>query len=187
LHGVGAGTKRRNSSEVQDLANPSFLLCRAQLLGGRTVGAGGPRICSHLGLPQPKWLNPAVEERLQGVNPCQSFPPQLLKVLTQGLYPAEVLPNHPLSLGGQGNRETTRKCGEQGGIIDLQEEPSFSPSLHRPGHVNLKVWIQPVPQCDMDDRASRGRQLHFKILWMVHMEEILPQIEIGVDPQVSFT
>jgi hypothetical protein len=62
------------------------------------------------------------KERLQGVNPDQSFPPQLLKILVQGLYPVEVLPDRPLSLGGQGNRATTGKRGERGGIIVLQEE-----------------------------------------------------------------
>jgi hypothetical protein len=61
------------------------------------VRVGGPWICPHLGLPQPEWLNLAAEERPQGVNPGQSFPLQLLKVLTHGLYTAEILPSRPLS------------------------------------------------------------------------------------------
>jgi hypothetical protein len=64
------------------------------------------------------------------VNSGQSFLLQLVKVLTQGLYPTEVLPNGPLSLEGQGNGVTTRKCWERGEIIILQKEPSFLPSLH---------------------------------------------------------
>jgi hypothetical protein len=44
-----------------------------------------------------------------------------------------------------------------------------------------------VPRLDMDHRASRDRQLCYRILQTVHMEEILPQIEIGINPQVSFT
>jgi hypothetical protein len=44
-----------------------------------------------------------------------------------------------------------------------------------------------MPRLDMDDRASRDRQLRFRILQTTHTEEILPSIEIEVDPQVSFT
>jgi hypothetical protein len=60
--GVRASTRRGNSGEVHDLVNLGFHLCLAQLLGGRTVGAGGPPIHPHLGLPQLMWLNPVVEE-----------------------------------------------------------------------------------------------------------------------------
>jgi hypothetical protein len=74
-----------------------------------------------------------------GGDPNQSFPSQLLKVLAQGLYPTEVLLDCPLSLGGQGNRATTKKHGEQGGIIILQKEPSFPPSLHQLGQGDLNV------------------------------------------------
>jgi hypothetical protein len=133
------------------------------------------------------WLNPMANEHPQGVNHCQFFQLQLLKVLTEGLYLAEVHPDHPLSPGGQGNRVTTKKRGKRGKIIVLQKEPSFSPSLHRPGHQDLKVWTHLMPQLDMDGRTSRDHQLYFRILWMVHTEEILPQIEIGVNPEVRFT
>jgi hypothetical protein len=143
--GVRASTRRRNSGGVQDLVNPVFHLRRGQLLGGRMVEVGGPQICPHLSLLQSKWQNLAGEEHSQGVNPGQPFPSQLLKVLTQGLYPVEVLPSRPCSPGGQGNGTTTKKHGERSGIIVLQEEPSFLPSLHRPGHGNLKVWIHPMP------------------------------------------
>jgi hypothetical protein len=49
--GVRASTKGQNNGRVQDLANLGFDLRHVQLLKGRTVGAGGPRICPHLGLP----------------------------------------------------------------------------------------------------------------------------------------
>jgi hypothetical protein len=39
----------------------------------------------------------------------------------------------------------------------------------------------------MDDRTSRDHPLNYRILWMVHTEEILTQIEIGVNHKVSFT
>jgi hypothetical protein len=39
----------------------------------------------------------------------------------------------------------------------------------------------------MDDHVTRDHQLRFRVLQMTDMEEVLPQIEIGVDPQVSFT
>jgi hypothetical protein len=94
--------------------NPGFHLHHAQFLGG-----GGPWIRPYLGLPQLKWLNLMAEERPQGVNPGQSLPPQLLKVLMWGLYHVEVLPDHALSPEGLGNGVATGKCGDQGEIIIL--------------------------------------------------------------------
>jgi hypothetical protein len=47
-----------------------------------------------------------------------------------------------------------KNVGSRGGIIVLQEEPSFLPSLHQPGHGDLKVWIHLVLQIDMDDHTS---------------------------------
>jgi hypothetical protein len=51
------------------IAVKSMTMRIAQLLRGRTVGAGGPPIHPHLGLPQLKWLNLVVEEHPQGVDP----------------------------------------------------------------------------------------------------------------------
>jgi hypothetical protein len=44
-----------------------------------------------------------------------------------------------------------------------------------------------MPQLDMDDHATRDCQLRFRVLRMTDMEEVLPQIKIRVNPQVSFT
>jgi hypothetical protein len=39
----------------------------------------------------------------------------------------------------------------------------------------------------MDDCATRDRQLRFSVLRMMDTEEVLLEIKIEVDPQVSFT
>jgi hypothetical protein len=75
--------------------DPGFHLHRAQLFGGGAVGAAGPQIRLHLGPPLPKRLDPMAKKCLQKVYPGQRLMPQLLKVLTQGLQLAEVLPSRP--------------------------------------------------------------------------------------------
>jgi hypothetical protein len=44
-----------------------------------------------------------------------------------------------------------------------------------------------VPGLDTDDRTLGDRQLSFGILRTLNMKEILPQINLRVDPQVSLT
>jgi hypothetical protein len=39
-----------------------------------------------------------------------------------------------------------------------------------------------MPYLNMNNHASRDHQLHFRILRMMDMKEVLPQVEIGVDP-----
>jgi hypothetical protein len=39
----------------------------------------------------------------------------------------------------------------------------------------------------MDNRAPENRQLSFRILQKLDMKEVLPQIKLRVDPQVSLT
>jgi hypothetical protein len=48
----------------------------------------------------------------------------------QGLYLTEVLLDHPLPLGGQGNRVTTGGHRERGEIIILQVKLFLPPPLH---------------------------------------------------------
>jgi hypothetical protein len=79
-----------------------FHLHHTQLFRGRMVGAAGPRICPHLGPPPPMWLDPKDEEHPHKVNPGHPLLLQLLKVLTQRFYFAEVLPGRRLHQEGRG-------------------------------------------------------------------------------------
>jgi hypothetical protein len=146
------------------------------------VRVAGPWIHSHLGPTFSKWLFPVAEEHLQKVYPGQPLLPKLLNVLTQWLYLSRDLASCPLSPGRQGNRATTGKHRERGRIIIFQVKPFLPPPFHRPRHGDFKVRIYFVPQLDMDDRAPRGHQLCFRILWMSDTKEVFPQIKIMVNP-----
>jgi hypothetical protein len=75
--------------------DPVFHLIRTQLFGVEMVEETRHRIRPHLCLSHLKWLDPTTEELLQEVSLGQPLMPQLLKVLMQGLYLAEVLPDRP--------------------------------------------------------------------------------------------
>jgi hypothetical protein len=68
-----------------------------------------------------------------------------------------------------------------------QVKPFLPPPLHQSEHGDFKVRIYPVPGLDTDDRTLGDRQLSFGILRTLNMKEILPQINLRVDPQVSLT
>jgi hypothetical protein len=74
----------------------------------------------HLGPQPPESLDLVDEKHLQEVHPDQPILPQLLKALTQGMQPTEVLLSHsipppPAHLGRQGKRATTDKHRERSG------------------------------------------------------------------------
>jgi hypothetical protein len=42
-----------------------------------------------------------------------------------------------------------------------------------------------MPRLNMNNRAPRDYQLHVRVLQTLNTEEIIPHIELGVNPQVS--
>jgi hypothetical protein len=44
-----------------------------------------------------------------------------------------------------------------------------------------------MPRLDMNNRAPRDHQLHFRVLGMPDTEEIIPQIELRIISQVCLT
>jgi hypothetical protein len=113
--------------------------------------------------------------------------PQLLKGLAQGLQLAEVLPSHSIPPGRHGNGVATGKHREWSGSVIPQVKPFLLPPLHRPGHGDVEVRINFMHRLDMNSRAPRDRQLCFRVLWTPDTEEVILQIKIKVNPQVSRT
>jgi hypothetical protein len=44
-----------------------------------------------------------------------------------------------------------------------------------------------MPKLDMNNCTPRDHELHFQVLRMLDTEEVIPQIKLRVNPQVSLT
>jgi hypothetical protein len=54
-------------------------------------------------------------------------------------------------------------------------------------HGDFKVRIYFVPHLNVDNHASGDCQPSFRILWAPDTKEVLPQVKLTVDPQLSLT
>jgi hypothetical protein len=144
--------------------NPSIHFLRTQFLGGGAVGVAQSRIHPHLSPLPLERLNLVAEKCLQEVHPGQPLLTQLLKILTQGLQLAEVLPSHSISPRRQGNGVGTGKRGEWSEGVVPQVKPLLLSPLHRSGHGDFKVGIYSVTCLNMNDSAPRDHHLSFRIL-----------------------
>jgi competence CoiA-like predicted nuclease len=47
--------------------------------------------------------------------------------------------------------------------------------------------VNSMPRRDMNDRTPGYCQPHIQVLWVMDIEEIIQQIELRINPQVSLT
>jgi hypothetical protein len=100
----------------------------------------------------------------------------LLDDLAQGLQLAEVLPGHPIPPSRQGNGVDTGEHGEWRAGIILEVKPLPRPPRHRFGHGDVEIRVDATPP---------NCQFHIWVLWTLDMEEIVPSVEMGVNPHIG--
>jgi hypothetical protein len=139
----------------------------------------------HLGHLPSERLDPVTEKCPHEVHPCQ--PPCHNCDLTHGLQLAEVLQGHPVPLDRKGNRAITSERKKRHGGVVPQIKPLLPPPFHQFGYGGVEIRINTMSELDMNDCTPRDCQLHVWVLWTPDTEEIIPQVEMGVNPHVGLT
>jgi hypothetical protein len=77
------------------------------------------------------------------------------------------------------------ECGEQCVGVVSQVEPVFLPPLHQFVHGGVKIMIDAMPRLGVDNYVPRNCLFHVRALQTLDVEEVVPHIEMGVNPHVG--
>jgi hypothetical protein len=111
----------------------------------------------------------------------------LLNDLTQGSQPTKVLPRHSVSPVGLGVGTATREHRERCIDVVPQKESYFLPPVRRSRHREVEVGINSMPRSDKEVHTTQNRHFRARALHESGAKEVVPQIEVVLDPHVGLT